>query len=99
MHNKKTEMKSEIKSKLTVNSLQNRYLMNNVGVGIERALKIKKISKDKELCDKLNSYQKELYRLVDPSISNPKTVNLDQQRKAYSIGIEVYHLIEDYLQD
>ncbi|WP_271783520.1 hypothetical protein [Aquimarina algiphila] len=91
--------KSMIKNKLTNNYLENRYLMNNVGVGIERALEMKEILQNKEIFDKLISYQKELYQLEDPSISNPKSVKLTEQRKANSIGIEVFNLIQDYLQD
>ncbi len=88
-----------IKNKLTNNYLENRYLMNNVGVGIERALKLEEISKNKEICDKLLYYQKELYKLEDPSTSNPNSVKLDEQRQANRIGIDVFNLIQNYLQD
>ena len=90
-------MNGEIKLKLTNNSLSNRYLMNNVAVGIERALKIKEIKNNRELFDKINSYKEELNKLNDPSLSNPKAVNHDDQLEAQIIGRKVYRLIIDYI--
>ena len=66
---------------------------------LKRALEIKEINENKEICDKLDSYQKELYKLKEPSLSNPKTVNLEEQKLAHSIGLKVYRLIEDYIKD
>ena len=91
--------KSEIKSKLTIRSLQNRYLINNILVAIEGALELNEVKSNIDIASNLLSFKKELQSIECPIFSEPKSVNLMDQRKAYSIGSKAYILIADYLDE
>ncbi|WP_438711038.1 hypothetical protein ACSTS3_21250 [Aquimarina muelleri] len=91
--------KSEIKSKLTIRNLHSRYLINNLLVGIEGALKLGEVKVNEDVLNQLESFKKDLLNIDCPISSEPKKVKLEDQQKASSIGSRAYILIATYLDE
>ncbi|WP_028889412.1 hypothetical protein [Tenacibaculum ovolyticum] len=90
---------NSIKEKLVYSSIESKYLHNSVYMGIEKALKIEKLSKKTKVLSKINLLKKELKEIKDPSVyyGTPPPLDFLKQNQIHLIGLEVFGLIEDYL--
>lgn len=91
--------KSEIKQKLTIRNTKNRYLINNLLVGIDGALDVKELKADADVCEKLQAFKDDLLSIECPIHSQTKRVKEEDQIKADSIGSKAYILIANYLHE
>ncbi|CAL2077296.1 conserved protein of unknown function [Tenacibaculum sp. 190524A02b] len=86
--------KDLIYSKLECNVLRYNYLINDVSVGLNLALKSKAVRSIPELQGKLKIHYDEVMKLRVPVF---RDVVIEDQIKARDIGLEAIDLIEQYL--
>ncbi|RKF04549.1 hypothetical protein C8N26_1221 [Tenacibaculum lutimaris] len=81
-------------SKLSVENtdLRDYYLINDVSIGLELALKQKNIIENKEVFNKLEALSKEAKKLP---ISLWKELDFNNQIKARNIGLEALEIINE----
>ena len=80
--------------KLESEYIENVYLINNVSVGLDSALKLKAVKKEKELYNKLLEMRKYVGGLRMPIF---RPIDWNDQRSAQDIGYEAANLLREYL--